>query len=210
MSEQEGNEGRTVRTTVTPVILSSGVNARPAPEQAEENIDAPLAQRVAKSRLNEIAKKIEDPNFSQVDIMKLIASEITEILISQNAILDYVSRRDTAAINKVSTKEVIVSLNEQLKGVELLGRQITNMDNLAKRDYINFDGDKFRWVAGQWADLGAAALRRIGLNESQVHSWYQHYRDEVKANQERIRRDAERQVWLDEAKEKEKAHNAAK
>lgn len=228
MSEaKQGNEGATIRVplvlkdgSANPVVAEEKALVRkdgsknpavPTVEEKEEAaIYAPLAERVAKSRLHEIAKRIDDPNFSQIDLMKLICAEMTAILLSQNAILDYVSQKNTASYNKVATKEVIISLNEQLKGVELLGRQITNMDNLAKRDYINFDGDKFRWIALQWADLGASALRRIGLNESQVHSWYGHYRVEMQENQERIRRDAEKQVWLQEKEEKEKAQNATK
>lgn len=204
MSEHIGDEGSTQREAV---ILPNGVNAQPA--QAEENIDAPLAQRVAKSHLGEIAKKIEDANFSQVDIMKLIASEITEILISQNAILDFVSQPKTATYNKIGTKEVIVSLNEQLKGVELLGRQITNMDNLAKRDYINFDGDKFRWIAEQWMKLGAEAVRSMGLGETQVHSWKGHFRKHLESNEDRIRREADKQVWLEEQQKAKKAETGS-
>jgi hypothetical protein len=198
MSEKQGEEGRTLREVV---ILPNGVNAQPE-EVKEDGTNAPLAKRVAESRLHEIAKRIEDPNFSQVDLMKLIASEMTAILISQNAILDFISQKDTTSYNKVNTKEVIMSLNEQLKGVELLGRQITNMDNLAKRDYINFDGDKFRWIAEQWMKLGAEAVRSMGLGETQVHSWKGHFRKHLESNEDRIRREADKQVWLEEQKAK--------
>jgi|SRR5271157_498270 len=210
MSEKQGDEDRTVREAV---ILPNGVNAQPLPTEEEiqaEAVNIPLAQRVAKSRLHEIAKKIEDPNVSQVDLMRLIAAETAEILISQNAILDFVSSKAATSYHKVNTKEVIISLGEQLKGVDLLGKQITNMDNVAKRDYINFDGDKFRWICEQWIKIGAEAVRSMGLGETQVHSWKGHFRKHLRANEEHIRRDAEKQVWLEEEKEKSKIAETGK
>ncbi len=195
---------------ISPVVNADGSTNPEALQKQEEKLAAdklngktdPLLTRVSESRLGEIREKIEDPNFSQVDLSKLIAVEMASILEAMNTILDNVSRPSTQTYDKIATKEVVASLGEQLKGVRELGKQISDMDSMAKRDYINFDGDKFRWIIGQWMDLGATALRKMGWEEHVVHNYLAHFREEMVKNQERIRRDADKQVWLEEDKVK--------
>ena len=85
----------------------------------------------------------------------------------------------------------IKSLAEQLKGVRELGRQIIEMDNQAKRDFINFDGEKFQFVAGQWLQMGVTVLRAMGWDEHTVTAYVKQYRQQIEHNELRIRKEAE-------------------
>jgi|SRR5579863_795342 len=207
MKEIPGDPNAAVRVVNTDGSVNSEELEKRDAKDAEATND-PLIKRVTESRLAEISEKIEDPNFSQVDLGKLIAVEMASILQAMNTILDNVTRPGTAAYDKLATKEVVGSLNEQLKGVRELGKQIADMDSMAKRDYINFDGEKFRWIAGEWMKLGAEAVRAMGMGETSVHSWKNHFRQQLDKNQDRIRRDADKQVWLDEEKNKAKQTGA--
>jgi len=211
--------GETAETQIETIPIkgstAKAVNKNGTSTEAAQKADAektartygPVIQRVADSRLAEIREKIDDPNFSQVDLSKLIAFEMSLILESMNSILDNVTQPGTAAFDKIATKEIVASLGEQLKGVRELGKQINEMDSLAKRDYINFDGDKFFWILQQWIKVGKAALEKMGWESFAVQSWENHFRTLLHGEQERIRREADKQVWLEE-KDKAKKQQA--
>jgi hypothetical protein len=185
------------------IVMNDGSVPKEVEEKMRKEIEesnAPLLSRATVSRLAEIRQKIEDPNCSQVELAKLIAVEMTAILEAMNKLMDNASRPGTL----LATKDLTTSLTEQLKGVRELGKQITEMDNLAKRDYINFDGDKFLWVLDQLIELGCSAIRSMGWEEHQVRSWENHFRKHLGEQEERIRRDADKQVWQDDDKHKAK------
>jgi hypothetical protein len=144
-------------------------------------------KREISSKLSEIRTKIEDPNVSQAELSKLIALEMAAILDGMNEHLD----SPNSAIKGMEANFAIKSLGEQLKGVRELGRQIIEMDNQAKRDFINFDGEKFQFVAGQWLQMGVEALRSMGWDEHTVTSYVKHFRSQIEMNELRIRREAE-------------------
>jgi hypothetical protein len=144
-------------------------------------------KRELSSKLNEIRTKIEDTNISQAELSKLIALEMASILDGMNEHLD----NPTSGIKGMDANLAIKSLSEQLKGVRELGRQIIEMDNQAKRDFINFDGEKFQFVAGQWLQMGVEALRSMGWDEHTVTSYVKQFRSQIEMNELRIRREAE-------------------
>jgi len=153
--------------------------------------DLPLLKRLAESHLAEIREKINDSNVSQIELGKLIGAEMAMILEAMNTLLDAVSRPKTAAVVKIEVKQVVACLSEQLKGVRELGKQIAEVDNLAKRDYINFDGEKFKFVADQWVLMSIAALRAMGWDEHTTTSFVKHLSSQIQMNELRIRREAE-------------------
>jgi hypothetical protein len=144
-------------------------------------------KRETSSKLSEIRAKIEDPNVSQAELSKLIALEMAAILDGMNEHLD----SPNSSIKGMESNFAIKSLSEQLKGVRELGRQIIEMDNQAKRDFINFDGEKFQFVAGQWMQMGVAALRAMGWDEHTVTQYVKQFRSQIELNELRIRREAE-------------------
>jgi len=144
-------------------------------------------KRADTSKLKEIREKIENPNVSQAELSKLIALEMAGILDAMNVYLD----NPNSAIKGMMENFAIKSLSEQLKGVRELGRQIIEMDNQAKRDFINFDGEKFQFVAGQWMQMGVEALRAMGWDEHTVTSYVKQFRSQIEMNELRIRREAE-------------------
>jgi hypothetical protein len=168
--------GETIRTPLV-VDLEGKYN-----EAAESK-----TKRVGTSKLREIREKIEDPNIGQAELSKLIALEMASILDAMNVYLD----NPNTAIKGMLENFTIKSLSEQLKGVRELGRQIIEMDNQAKRDYINFDGEKFKYVAQQWMQMGIEALHQMGWDEHTVTSYIKQYRDQIERNEIRIRREAE-------------------
>jgi hypothetical protein len=144
-------------------------------------------KRAESSKLTEIRTKIEDPNISQAELSKLIALEMAAILDAMNEHLD----KPNSGIKGMDANIAIKSLAEQLKGVRELGRQIIEMDNQAKRDFINFDGEKFQFVAGQWLQMGVSALRAMGWDEHTVTSYVKQFRSQIEMNELRIRKEAE-------------------
>jgi|SRR5208282_3127697 len=146
-----------------------------------------MGERETNSKLKEIRAKIEDTTVSQAELSKLIALEMATILDSMNRYFDDPS----APIKQMESNFAIKSLGEQLKGVRELGRQIIEMDNQARRDFINFDGEKFQFVAGQWMQMGVEALKAMGWDEHSITSYVKHFRNQIEMNELRIRREAE-------------------
>jgi len=149
--------------------------------------DKKPGKRVESSKLTEIRTKIEDPNVSQAELSKLIALEMAAILDGMNEHLD----KPNSGVKGMDANIAIKSLSEQLKGVRELGRQIIEMDNQAKRDFINFDGEKFQFVAGQWLQMGVSALRAMGWDEHTVTAYVKQFRSQIEMNELRIRKEAE-------------------
>ncbi len=174
-------ENEVVRTELSLVSPSGKYNA------IAESKDEHKVKRVDSSKLKEIRTKIEDPNISQAELSKLIALEMASILDAMNTFLD----NPQVGFNNSEPNAAVKGLSEQLKGVRELGRQIIEMDNQAKRDFINFDGEKFQFVAGQWMQMGVTALRAMGWDEHSVTSYVKHFRNQIEMNELRIRREAE-------------------
>ena len=133
------------------------------------------------TKMDEILEKINDPNFSVSEVSRLIAVEMATVS-RQMARIDY----DPAMQWKFK------AYNEQVKALQVLGKQLGDADILSRKDIINFDGPKFQFVLSQIVDLVKSAIHEAGTEPTQGTSIMKHFRDLISANEQRIRHETER------------------
>jgi hypothetical protein len=142
-----------------------------------------LTERERLSKLDEIRAKIEDPNFSQVELSRLIAIEIATCL---QMMIQFGDEKNYMENWKVKV------LSDQVKALRELGKQVSETDVLSKRDYINLDGPKFAFVAEEWREGFKEAMKDAGLDESTMVSVMKHWRDVMVKREPDIRRSVEK------------------
>lgn len=135
-----------------------------------------------------IIAKIEDPNFSLAEVNRTIA--LLMMLITEEA-TDV--RSDPNQINSVAMQK---NYEQQIKNLQKVEKSLTNADVLRRRDILNFDGPKFTYVFNRLADMMKdAATDAWGKGcETQVQSFMKHFRDEVAANEDDMRKQTEKQI----------------
>ncbi len=141
----------------------------------------PLAKRAAaeaelaatKARVDAIRAKIVDPESHPADLGRLIASEIA-----------------TVAMNMRSADPHIVkAFAAQVKALRTLSKQLMTPEVWSKKDIVNFDGEKFKFVLSKIEALFVDAMEEGGMPEDQRTSVMKHYRDLVAVEEPRIRRE---------------------
>jgi hypothetical protein len=135
-----------------------------------------------------IITKIEDPNFSLAEVNRTIALLMMLIIEEATEMRSEPTQNHNVALQK--------SYDQQIKNLQNLEKSLTNTDVWRRRDILNFDGPKFQYVFNRIVDMmKKAATDAWGKNsETQVQSFMKHFRDEVAANEDDMRKQTEKQI----------------
>ena len=134
------------------------------------------------SRLREISQKLEN-HAPPRDVQRLIGVEMASILLERQQLIDALVPNQL----NLRRKEVLRSLNHLkylFMGVRILGKHINQTHK--RRDYIDWEGEKFIYVMQKLVDFAVDSLRKTGQSEHVTQSWLRHYRQQLEENLEEI------------------------
>ena len=131
-------------------------------------------------RIDRIAEMIADSEVALADISRLIALEIVQVVRNMTK-----NQKDPLSRGLYSQKE----LTDQIKALRELQKTLTESDSLSKKDTLNMDGPKFKFLFTELIRLFRLALKDSGTDEDLSRNVMLQFGDLVKANDEGIRRD---------------------
>jgi hypothetical protein len=167
--------------------LDFNADGMPVPD-AEYHPSDPLTQAATTlpdglKGIDRITVMIADPESPLADITRLIALEIAGVMKKMSGIGD-----DVLARGVTSQRD----LNDQVKAWRDLQKTLTEADALSKKDVLNLDGPKFKFVFGELVRLYRQSLKDAGLQQELSQNIMLQFGDLVKANDEQIRRELSR------------------
>jgi hypothetical protein len=130
------------------------------------------------SGIETIATMIADREVPVADISRLIALEIV-------GLMRKMAPKDPAERGIISQRD----LNDQVKAYRELQRTLTESEALAKKDVLNIDGDKFKFVYGEILKYFQLALKGGGIDDELAKNILMQFRDIVSNNEAGLRID---------------------
>lgn len=129
----------------------------------------------SRSQMTRIVELIEDPETTDLlEINRLIAREIAITLADPT----------TSWATRTST--------ERIKALRELARTLQDGETLSKRDFLNFDGPKFRYALGEIVRVFRSSLKSSGQPEDAVNHILRIFRDQLKEREPDLRKETER------------------
>lgn len=126
--------------------------------------------------LTEIIRLIDDPTGDVAVITRLIAREI--------AIANEQLSQVQADPNQSWRLRPLV---EQIKALRELSKTLQEGDSLSKKDVLNFDGPKFRYVLREFTILVKRAAKDAGLEDDTVIAVLKAFRSVMATREESLR-----------------------
>ena len=121
---------------------------------------------------------------------ELILSSIDDEESDAATVSRWIAREIADVARRMTNEELDVKIGtEMIKAMRALGAQLNDVDNLAKRDVISFDGPKFGFVMTQIVEIFKATLKESGLSEDMVVSVLKQLRDNMVAADPIIRKE---------------------
>ena len=134
------------------------------------------------SKLPEILDKIKDPNVSVAAVIRLIAVEMTVITQDMQT-----CESEATAVFKLK------SCMAQIRALRAVAEAAQDADAWTKRDVLDFDGPKFKFVFGEITkEFKKAALAVLRDDISTVKSIILQFRDNIAMREEELRRETEK------------------
>lgn len=128
--------------------------------------------------IDQITQMIVDPESDLADIMRLIALEIARTMKQMTA-------ADPLQRGSASPRE----LNDRIKAYRELQKTLTESDQLSKKDTLNLDGPKFKYVFVALVGFFKAALQNSGVDDELTQNTMLQFADLVRTNDESMRRE---------------------
>jgi hypothetical protein len=145
---------------------------------APETKAAADSDRLQNLRFEGIAKMITDRHAPIWSISRKIAGEMATTI-----------KQAKTPVKPFQQRGPQVDLNSRMKGLRELQRTLMESEGLSKRDLLDLDGSKFKFVFAEIVRLFQQALRDAGADRFQVESIMVRFDDLRKANDENLRRD---------------------
>ncbi len=128
--------------------------------------------------LDRIIEMITDPEVVLADVMRLIALEMA-------LVMKLMTHDDPISRTGYTQRD----LNDRMKSFQLLQKTLTDSDQLSKRDTLNLEGPKFKFVFMELIRLFKQALKDSGLEKGLSDNIMLQWGDLVKSNDESLRRE---------------------
>ena len=130
------------------------------------------------ARMNKIVGLVNDPDSPMADISRLIALEIASIIAMMN-------EHDPARRHNRSFKD----LNDHVKALRELQRTLTEADSLSKKDVLNLDGPKFKYIYTKLLEFFRKSMKDANIDDALAKQVMLAFGDMIKENDESIRRE---------------------
>lgn len=140
-------------------------------------------------KFDEILEKLQDPNCSAAEVSRLITVELGKV--ARDSVR---SGKDPGDAWKQKSWET------QVKVLSALAKQLSETEVLSKKDNLNFDGPKFKWVLGEIVNLFKKTLEECNFDSALTNNILLQFSDKMAEAEPRIRREAEKVVEFVEMK----------
>jgi hypothetical protein len=137
------------------------------------------SDRERESKLDKIIEMINDPETPPGPIKRAIASELATV---NRLMIKY--GNDVSILEGLKIK----ALSEQVKALRELGKEVEEADIMSKKDFLNWEGKKFRYAIDEYREGAKEAMREAKLDESTINSILNHWRDIMAGREQDIRR----------------------
>lgn len=145
--------------------------------------DLPPEESSSAERILGILALIKDPEQSLIEINRNIAMEIAYAT----------SEIAVAALSTDTSPYKLRALEAQIKSLRELSRTLAESENFSKRDVLNFDGPKFKYVFVQLLNLFKQSMLHTGLlQETQVNNVLKSFQDKFAVYDQVLRKETER------------------
>jgi hypothetical protein len=152
-------------------------------ENGNVSSEKELSERERETKLAQILEMINDPDIPPGPIKRLIAAEIATVNL---ALLKYGNEVGLMEIGKIK------ALETQVKSLRELGKEVMEADVISRKDFLNWEGKKFRYAIDEFMEGAKAAMKMVKLDESTVNSILNHWRDIMQSKEADIRRNLDR------------------
>lgn len=108
---------------------------------------------------------------------------------------------DLEAVNRMIAVEIACTLadpdntfclRDKVRGLRELAKTLQEGEDIAKKDFLNFDGPKFKYVLGELVRTFKESLKSSGLPEDSVNHVLRIFRDTLSAREADLRKETER------------------
>jgi hypothetical protein len=148
-------------------------------ENGNVSSEKELSQQERESQLTKISEMIADPTIHPAEIKRIIAAEIAMV---NKLMLKYDTDENVLAGMRVK------NLSERVKSLRELGKEVMEADVLSKKDFLNWEGKKFRLALDRYREGAIEAMKTAKLDESTINSILNHWRDIMQDKEDEIRR----------------------
>jgi hypothetical protein len=144
---------------------------------AEDTLEGDIPELTG---IDRITQMIADPDAQLSDIMRYIALDIAGIM-----------KQMTTDPGKILDRGLVSmkDLTDQIKAYQVLQRTLTDSDALSKKDILNMDGAKFKFVFKEIIRLFQEAMKDARVDEDLAQNVMLQFGDKLKSNDEGIRRE---------------------
>lgn len=124
------------------------------------------------SQMGEIIRCLQDPEATDLEaVNRMIAIEIACQLTNDSGVF---------------------GLRDKVRGLRELARTLQEGEDISKKDFLNFDGPKFKYVLGELVRTFKESLKSSGLPEESVNHILRIFRDTLSAREADLRKETER------------------
>ena len=158
--------------------LERDIDAKPRPKGVPPpDLDGLPPEVKHESQMDRIIALIDNPEYTDIEeINRLISREIAISLSSEP---------NTGVFNGRALADKVKALRE-------LARTVQEGDNISKKDFLNFDGPKFRYVLGELVLLFRGSMKSGGLPEDVSNHVLRVFRDQLQGRAPDLRKETER------------------
>src|SRR5271166_2788902 len=109
--------------------------------------------KVHNDKFDEILEKLNDPNCSAAEVSRLITVELGKV-----------ARDSVRGSSDVQEAWKQKGYETQVKVLTALAKQLNETEVLSKKDQLNFDGPKFKWVLREVVMLFKKTLEECNID----------------------------------------------
>jgi hypothetical protein len=132
-------------------------------------------------KFDEILAKLEDPNCSAAEVSRLITVELGKI-----------ARDSVRGGRDVQDAWKQKGWETQVKVLTALAKQLNDTDILTKKDSLNIDGAKFKFVLTEIVHIFKKTLEECNLDKAMVNNIMLQYSDALAAAEPKLRQELDK------------------
>lgn len=131
------------------------------------------------SNLEGIIALIKDSATPVSELSRLIAIEMASVL-------NQMAGRENSVVPDANKHRI---LNDQLKGLGVLQKSLSDAEVQARKDSLNLDGPKFKFIFSCLVDFFKEALKESKVDSSTSVSVLRHFEDICRSREKQLRKE---------------------